>query len=124
MEYTPEVRRRLDRPGRRGLSDDASGTWIQAAAEDRSLNVWVCVQVEVADGNVTAMRYEAYGCPHFLASADWIAERLEGRPVVTLAEPVAREAAAALHVPTEKLGKLLVIEDALAACATDAARPG
>ena len=122
MEYELEVRRRLERPSHRGIRAEGSGGAVQATAEDRSLNVWVCMQVEVSGGTVVGVRFAAYGCPHFLAGADWIAERLEGRPATTLAGPVAREAAAALHVPTEKLGKLLVIEDAIAACAARVAR--
>ena len=122
MEYGLEVRRRFERPSHRGVRVEGPGGAVQATAEDRSLNVWVCMQVEVAGGTVIAARFAAYGCPHFLAGADWIAEHLEGRPVTTLGEPIAREAAAALHVPTEKLGKLLVIEDAIAACAARVAR--
>jgi len=122
MEYGLEVRRRFERPSRRGVRADAAGGTVQATAEDRSLNVWVCMQVETSGGMVDAVRFAAYGCPHFLAGADWIAERLEGRPATALAAPIAREAAAALHVPTEKLGKLLVIEDALAVCAARVGR--
>jgi len=124
MEYGLEVRRRFERPSHRDMRADASGGAVQGTAEDRSLNVWVCMQVEVSSGIVAAVRFAAYGCPHFLASADWIAERLEGRPATALTAPIAREAAAALQVPTEKLGKLLVIEDALAACAARVTRSG
>jgi NifU-like protein involved in Fe-S cluster formation len=124
MEYSPEVRRRLEQPERRGVRENAADAPVCGRADDRSLNVWVCMQVEVADGTVVAARYEAYGCPHFLAAADWIAASIEGRPVAALNEPVAREAAGALEVPTEKLGKLLVVEDALAACARAAMRSG
>jgi len=124
MEYGLEVRRRFERPSHRGIRANAAGGAVQATAEDRSLNVWVCMQVEASGGTVVTVRFAAFGCPHFLAGADWIAERLEGRSVTALAAPIAREAAAALHVPTEKLGKLLVIEDALAECAARVARSG
>jgi len=117
MEYSPEVRRRLERPGRRGVLADVGDGRVGAVAEDRSLNVWICVQVKAVGESIASVRYEAYGCPHLLASADWLAEHLEGRPVAALSEPVAREVAAALDVPTEKLGKLLVIENALVTCA-------
>jgi NifU-like protein involved in Fe-S cluster formation len=117
MEYSPEVRRRLARPRCRGLPADDGDAGVRAMAEDRSLNVWICVQVKATGGSIASVCYEAYGCPHFLASADWLAEHLEGRAVAALTEPVAREVAAVLDVPTEKLGKLLVVENVLATCA-------
>ncbi len=116
MEYSSEVRRRLERPSCRGVLASAVGS-ASATAEDRSLNVWVRVQVEVDGETLVAARYDAYGCPHFLAGADWIVERLAGQPAAALTEVATGDAVAALDVPTEKIGKLLVIEDALAACA-------
>lgn len=70
----------------------------------------------MADGAIGAVRFQAYGCPHFIAAADWIAERLEGRPLEALGAPQIAAAQAELGVPIEKLGKLLILEDALAAC--------
>lgn len=116
MEYSSEVRRRLHSPSWSGLLQEARGELASAAAEDRSLNVWARFQVELIGLTISSVRFEAYGCPHFVAAADWMAERLEGRPVEALGEPVAQAARTALGVPTEKLGKLLVLEDALAAC--------
>jgi NifU-like protein involved in Fe-S cluster formation len=116
MEYSSEVRRRLRAPSRAGLSQGTGRVSATGEAEDRSLNVWVRFQVELAGSVVQSLRFEAYGCPHFVAAADWIAERLEGGSAAALAVPVAQAARAALEVPTEKLGKLLVLEDALANC--------
>lgn len=116
MEYSPEVRRRIERPSCRGVLASAIDA-VSATAEDRSLNVWVRIQVQVDGETLAAVRYDAYGCPHFLAGVDWIADRLAGQPVAALTEVASGEAVAALDVPTEKRGKLLVVEDALAACA-------
>jgi hypothetical protein len=116
MEYSPEVQRRLRSARWSGFLPDAGGRLVTGEAEDRSLNVWVRFQVEIADGRARSVRFEAYGCPHFIAAADWMAEHLEGRPVPGLGEGYAPGAREALGVPTEKLGKLLVLEDALASC--------
>ena len=115
MEYTPEVRRRSRSPGRSGLAAPEIGH-VRGEAEDRSLNVWVCFQVQQTHGAIGAVRFQAYGCPHFIAAADWIAERLEGRPIDALGAFEIAAVRAELGVPTEKLGKLLILEDALAAC--------
>jgi len=118
MEYSSEVLRRVSSPGFIGTCAGLRGTVVRGTAEDRSLNAWLGIEVEVADAVVVAVRYQAYGCPHFLAAVDWIAERLEGQPIDALESEQAQAAAVALMVPREKLGKLLVIEDALAASAT------
>jgi NifU-like protein involved in Fe-S cluster formation len=61
-------------------------------------------------------RFQAFGCPHTLAVTAWLTLQLIGRKLAELVvgEPV--EWARALHVPAEKLGRLLVVEDALRAC--------
>lgn len=118
MEYSPEVKRRLQSPARVADAVEPASPVVTGEADDRSLNVWVRYQVRLQGGAIDTVRFEAYGCPHFVAAADWHAEQLEGRPSGALAEPDTRGAREALGVPTEKLGKLLVIENALAACAT------
>lgn len=65
-------------------------------------------------------RYRAYGCPHTLAACEWVARRLESAtPLAASREQWLAQAgtpaewAQALQVPAAKLGRLLVIEDAL-----------
>ena len=53
-----------------------------------------------------------------VVAGQWLAERLEGRSSAVLNEPDTHGVRDALDVPTEKIGKLLVLENALAACAT------
>jgi cysteine desulfurase len=79
--------------------------------------VWVRFRLQVADGVVKSALFNAYGCPHTLAVAAWVAERLPGRGRAELAPGTPAEWAEALAVPVEKLGRLLVVEDALADCA-------
>jgi cysteine desulfurase len=79
--------------------------------------VWVRLRLLVRDGIVKSALVKAYGCPHTLAVAAWVAERLRGRGRADLAPGTPAEWAEALAVPVEKLGRLLVVEDALADCA-------
>jgi cysteine desulfurase len=79
--------------------------------------VWVRFRLQVAGGAVKSALFKAYGCPHTLEVAAWVAERLRGRGRADLAPGSPAEWAEALAVPVEKLGRLLVIEDALADCA-------
>jgi cysteine desulfurase len=79
--------------------------------------VWVRFRLQVADGVVKSALFKAYGCPHTLAVAAWVAARLRGRGRADLAPGTPAEWAEALAVPVDKLGRLLVVEDALTECA-------
>jgi NifU-like protein involved in Fe-S cluster formation len=116
MEYSSEVQRLFDSPRGAGeLPDGTPGLWM-GAAEDRTLHVWVRFQLQVIDGAIQVARFAAFGCPHTVAAASLVAERLEGRRVDDAVRLDVRSLQAELDVPVEKLGKLLRIEDALAAC--------
>ncbi len=68
-------------------------------------------QVHVDAGQVKAVGYQAYGCPHFLAACEWLARWLEGRQVTGLSSWQWREMEAALQVPAAKRGRLLLLDD-------------
>ena len=88
----------------------------RGAAGSRAQGTWVQFDVRVGsrdqESTVEAARFLAYACPHVIAVADWLAQRAVGRP----AEPVLPESVHALRerfeVPIEKLGRLLIVEDA------------
>lgn len=67
------------------------------------------------------MRFRAYGCPHTLAAADRMAEALEGRLVDELTAIDLNALAREIDLPRSKHGKLLRLQDALAACRAQAA---
>ena len=117
MEYSSEVVRRCDSPRRAGELPHALPGLLSGQAEDRVLQVWVRFDLQVQHGVIQTARFEAFGCPHTVAAADLAAEWLEGQPLEAARRVDARELMAALDVPVEKLGKLLRIEDAAAACA-------
>jgi cysteine desulfurase len=79
--------------------------------------VWIRFRLRVEAGLVKDVLFKAYGCPHTLDVAAWVAERLRGRGRADLAPGTPAEWAEALAVPVEKLGRLLVVEDALLDCA-------
>jgi cysteine desulfurase len=80
------------------------------------LEVWVRFTLQVRGGLVQKAAFKAYGCPHTLAVAGWVAERLVGRGRDGLAPGSPADWARQLAVPVEKLGRLLKIEDALREC--------
>ena len=58
-------------------------------------------------------RFQALGCPHTLATASWLTQQLVGRSRRNLQPGTPAEWARNLGVPVERLGRLLVLEDAL-----------
>jgi NifU-like protein involved in Fe-S cluster formation len=116
MDYSPEVLQRFASPQRAGRFVAGCEGLVVGEAEDRSLGVWVRFQIQVADNRLRQVRFEVFGCPHTVAAASWLAQRLEGEAVDALVRLDMQEVARTLDVPIEKMGKLLRIEDALHAC--------
>ena len=67
----------------------------------------------LAGAVVAEARFQAYGCPHTLAVASWLAGELAGRRRENLLPGTPEDWARRFEVPVEKFGRLLVIEDAL-----------
>jgi cysteine desulfurase len=98
-----------------GVLEDAPGV-IRGEAGGADAETWVRFHLHIEGGTVKDARFQAYGCPHTLAVMAWLTQQLPGRAVSELAGGEPAEWARALAVPVEKLGKLLVVEDALHAC--------
>ena len=116
MEYSPAVVRHFDAPSRARELPSGTPGLVTGEAEDRTLHVWIRFQLQLQGGVVRAAAFQAFGCPHAVAAASVVAEWLEGRAVADAQRLDARAVCADLGVPVEKLGKLLRIEDAVAAC--------
>ena len=116
MDYSLEVQQRFHSPEGAGeYAEDKPGL-VAGEAEDRTLNVWVRVQVSLAGTIIRSVCYQVFGCPHMVAAAEWAAEALQGQSRDVLRELDMHELRNTLDAPLEKLGKLLVLEDALHAC--------
>jgi nitrogen fixation NifU-like protein len=100
-----------------GDLDPAGGPVRDAEVSAPERGAWVRFEVRVQDGVVREARFRAWGCPHVLAACELAAARLEGRPPGALDGLSAASLAQALQAPPDKRGRLLVVEDALAALA-------
>jgi NifU-like protein involved in Fe-S cluster formation len=116
MEYSPAVERHFAAPKNPRELPAGSPGLVAGEAEDRTLHVWVRFELQLVDGVVAAVAFQVFGCPHTVAAASVVAGWLEGRRVEAARELDVKEVCAELEVPVEKLGKLLRIEDAVAAC--------
>jgi len=116
MEYNSAVQRRFAAPTHARELPSGEPGLVAGEAEDRSLHVWVRFELQIVDGTVAAAGFQAFGCPHTIAAASVVAEWLEGRSVEAARKLDVQAVCAELEVPIEKRGKLLRIEDAVAAC--------
>ena len=115
--YCTEVRDLFFTPAHAGEIDPAAGRVVRGEAEALDRTAWVVFAALCRDGQVIEARFRAWGCPHLLAACELTAAQLEGRSVAELARFSLADLAGRLQVPAEKLGRLLVIEDALLALA-------
>ena len=115
MDYSTEVRRRFAAAVPNWV-DHSDGVVVVAEAEDRTLGLWVRCHMSVVDSTIASVAFEVFGCPDSIAASSLIAERLCGRSLKTLDQIDVRRVAVELSIPTEKLGKLLRMEDAVLAC--------
>ena len=116
MEYGSATARYFEALSRAGELPNGLPGLVSGEAEDRTLHIWVRFQLQLQGGIVRLARFQVFGCPHAVAAASKVAEWLEGRPEADARALDVRAVCAQLEVPVEKLGKLLRIEDAVAAC--------
>lgn len=125
MNYNGLTRRHFESPGYAGVlavPDERLESPAQAgvrppgvrrgAAGSKAQGTWVQFEVQVDGETIGEVRFLAYGCPHVIAVSDWIAQQAIGRE----AKPQLPEGVQSLRerfdVPTEKMGRLLIVEDA------------
>lgn len=114
--YSEEVLRRFREAS--GAGDLPAGcAAVLGRAGDREQGAEVLLAFAVSDGRVTEARFRAFGCPHVMAVASWLTERLKGARRADLENWDWREAAAVLDIPAAKFGRLLTLQDAVRAAA-------
>ncbi|MFM7709066.1 MAG: hypothetical protein ACKO9D_13825, partial [Gammaproteobacteria bacterium] len=106
--------------------------WVVGEAGRTREGARVRCYLRIARSVITAAEFRVFGCPHTRAVAKALAVALPGRPLgPAVPDPAAanpslgtpRDWAARHGVPPEKLGRLLVVEDAwLRACEAALAR--
>ena len=119
MDYSREVSRRFANPSGYGQWRTDAGKAFHGSAEDRTQGVWVRFDVQLHEQNIAAIRFQTFGCPHAVAAASLVAERALGHPPGALLEIEPHRVMEALEVPVDKLGRVLVVEDAARACWTN-----
>jgi NifU-like protein involved in Fe-S cluster formation len=95
---------------------DLQGDYAQvltSTAAESAQGARIVLSVGITDGMIAAMRFRAWGCPHFIAAAETLCADQENGPVAGLAAFDVNAMMRELSVPSEKTGKMLLLEDAL-----------
>ncbi len=126
MNYSELTRRYFDKAG--AAAGVLSGACVgRGSAGSRRDGTWVQFDIEVApvpaaQPRIVAARFLAFACPHTIAVAAWLAERSVGADCAAALPESVQALARHFTVPVEKLGRLLIVEDAWIAAAAAAAR--
>jgi NifU-like protein involved in Fe-S cluster formation len=118
VNYNQLTRRYFESPANVGA---LSGPGVfRGAAGKREEGTWVQFDLRCVSGTLQAARFLAFACPHTIAVSAWLAEQSVGKTVTrTLPESV-QELRDRFDVPVDKMGRLLIIEDAWLAAAVPA----
>lgn len=121
MNYSDLTRRYFETAVNAGVLT-GPGTF-RGAAGSRAQGTWVQFDIQVGCGIIQAARFLAFACPHTIAVCAWTTEKAIGGPARAVLPESAQALSERFAVPVEKLGRLLIVEDAWAAAVAAAAAP-
>ena len=108
--------RTLSSPAPAPFARSNASAIVSGEAAGAGQETWVRFQLLVAGDTVREARFQAFACPHTTEVAAWLCEALRGRTRAALIPGTPAEWARERGIPEEKLGRLLVVEDALRVC--------
>lgn len=116
MKYNDLTRRYFESPSKAGSLPDG----FRGAAGHLAQGAWVQFDLRIEAASVADARFLAFACPHTIAVSAWLAEKSVGH-ALRLEMPYSIAALRELfEVPVEKLGRLIIVEDAWRAAAAAA----
>lgn len=111
--YSRRVRELFERLPGAGAIGASGGTVVSAEAMALERGAWVRFEALVDGDRVVECVFRAWGCPHVLAASAWACAEIRGLGFDAAGAINARRLAEALDAPAGKMGRLLVVEDAM-----------
>jgi nitrogen fixation NifU-like protein len=110
--YNEEVRACFENPAHAGdiVGDYAEVITADVAESRQGARLVLCAGLN--GGKIAALRFRVKGCPYLVAAAEVVCDSLEGGPTDRLAGVSALELRDRLAVPTGRMGRMLLVEDA------------
>lgn len=120
IRYSARVRDLFARlPGAQALTP-GPGACVAGEAVALDRGAWVRFEARIDDGRIVECVFRAWGCPHVLAASAWACAETRGRPIDAAGAIQASRLAEELDAPAGKMGRLLVVEDAMRALFAEA----
>jgi NifU-like protein involved in Fe-S cluster formation len=96
-------------------SEGVQSPWqlLVGEAGSQRLGAWIRFTLRMEGRTVRDARVQVYGCPHTIAACNHVRQQLPGRTLDALQPGTPEEWRQAVKAPVEKLGRMLIIEDAL-----------
>ena len=113
--YSPRVLELFAELPGAGSLPAGSGEIVAGEAVALDRGAWVRFEARLENGRIADCCFRAWGCPHTLAAAALVAAELRARPRPGPHTIDASRLARELGAPAEKMGRFLVVEDALQA---------
>jgi hypothetical protein len=111
--YSSEVRRLFATAPGSGSLPPGPGIVLRSEAAALDRVAWVELELRLHEGRILDARFRAWGCPHLIAACALVTGRMVGQAPRQALRADPAELAAQLQAPPEKLGRLLVLEDAV-----------
>jgi len=118
VSYSELTRRYFESPASVG---ELSGAGVfRGVAGNREQGTWVQFDLKCESGTLQAARFLAFACPHTIAVSAWLAEQSSGKMLTRALPESVQDLRDRFAVPVDKMGRLLIIEDAWLAAAVPA----
>jgi len=111
--YNELVRACFANPAHAGDLQGRYDSVFTAGVSESENGARLLLQVGIRDKTIAEMRFRAWGCPYLIAAAETVCADKENMPIATLRVFPQNELVQRLSVPDEKLGRLLLLEDAV-----------
>ena len=105
--YPPKLRELFSNTSHAGDADGGAIGYF----DDQGIRIRL--SANFAAGDITLMRFRAWGCPHVIAAAEAVCRHYEGRPSEDLEKFSTDQIMQDLAIPVSKTGRILVLEDAV-----------
>jgi NifU-like protein involved in Fe-S cluster formation len=113
--YNEAVRRHFADPRHAGNLPKYYELTLIADVSESAEGTQIVMSAGIRGDTIAAMAFRARGCPHLIAALELACRILTDQPVASLENFDLANITQELSVPVEKAGRILLMEDALAA---------
>ena len=111
--YSELVRRYFANPVHAGRLPDAYNDAVISEAAESEMGVRVVLSAVVDGDTIRFLRYRVFGCPHLIAAVESFCHKVEGQAISVLLGLNVPALMEKLTIPVEKIGRILILEDAV-----------